>query len=157
VFSDARTVEIYHAGERVALHFRSQAKGRATTDAAHMPSSHREYAKWTPERIESWAARTGPACAALSRKIMESHPHPELGFRACLGLTSLGRKYGENRLEAACTRALESGATRYRSVKSILENGLDSVWPHHPHLPWPPTTTCAARTTTPEKATKEKT
>ena len=127
VFSDARIVEIYHAGERVALHPRSQAKGRATTDAAHMPSSHREYAKWTPERIETWAARTGPACAALSRRIMESHPHPELGFRSCLGLTSLGRKYGEVRLEAACARALESGATRYRSVKSILENGLDSV------------------------------
>jgi transposase len=139
VFSDARTVEIYHAGERVALHPRSQAKGRATTDAAHMPSSHREYAAWTPERMETWAARTGPACAALSRKIMESHRHPELGFRSCLGLTSLGRKYGEARLEAACTRALESGATRYRSVKSILESGLDSV-PLSATPPPPPVT-----------------
>ncbi len=133
VFTDARIVEIYHAGERVALHPRSQAKGRATTDTAHMPSSHREYAAWTPERMETWAARTGPACAALARKIMDSFPHPELGFRSCLGLTSLGRKYGEERLEAACSRALQSGATRYRSVKSILEAGLDSV-----SLPAPP-------------------
>lgn len=133
VFSDARTVEIYHAGERVALHVRSRAKGRATTDAAHMPSTHREYAKWTPERIESWAAKTGPSCAALARKIMDSRPHPELGFRSCQGLISLGRKYGEARLEAACVRALGSGASSYRSVKSILERGLDSV-----PLPAPP-------------------
>lgn len=92
-----------------------------------MPSSHREHAEWTQERMESWASKTGPACAALARRIMESHPHPELGFRNCLGLISLGRKYGEARLEAACTRAVDSGATRYRSVKSILESGLDTL------------------------------
>jgi len=126
VFFDERTVEIYHAGDRVALHVRAHAKGRTTTEASHMPSSHREHAEWTPARMESWASETGPACAALARRIMEAHPHPELGFRNCLGLISLGRKYGEARLEAACARAVDSGATRYRSVKSILESGLDT-------------------------------
>jgi len=126
VFVDERGVEIYHRGERVALHVRSHAKGRTTTEASHMPSTHREHAEWTPERMESWAARTGPSCAALARAIMDSHPHPELGFRNCMGLISLGRKYGEGRLEAACARAVDSGATRYRSVKSILERGLDT-------------------------------
>ena len=126
VFFDERTVEVYHGGQRVALHVRAHAKGRSSTEASHMPSSHREHAEWTQARMESWAAKTGPACAALARRIMESHPHPELGFRNCLGLISLGRKYGETRLEAACARAVDSGATRYRSVKSILESGLDT-------------------------------
>lgn len=139
VLFDERTVEIYHGGQRVALHVRSHAKGRTTTDASHMPASHREYARWTPERVESWAAETGPACAAVTRAIMEAHPHPELGFRACLGVISLGRRYGGCRLEAACARALASGATRYRSVKSILERGLDSqpLTPQVSQLPLP--------------------
>jgi transposase len=127
VFSDERCVEVYHGGDRVAAHARSHVKGGFTTDPAHMPSSHRGHAEWTPERMEKWAARTGPACAAFSRKVMEAYPHPELGFRGCLGLQSLGRKYGEARLEAACARALVSGANRYMSVKSILKRGLDAV------------------------------
>jgi transposase len=126
VFIDERTVEIYSKGERVALHVRGLAKGRATTIAAHMPSTHREWASWTPERMESWAAKTGPACADLAARIMASQAHPEIGFRNCMGLISLSRKHGEARLEAACERALASGATRYQSVKSILSAGLDS-------------------------------
>jgi transposase len=137
VFIDRRTVEIYHKGERVALHVRSQATGRTSTDALHMPSTHREWAAWTPKRMESWAAGTGPACAAFSARIMEGYPHPELGFRNCLGLMSLGRKHGEDRLEAACARALASGASRYRSVKSILESGLDAC-PLQPSKAPPP-------------------
>lgn len=139
VFLDERTVEIYHKGHRVALHVRSSAKGRTTTDAVHMPSSHRAQAEWTPERIESWAAKTGPACAEFACRIMATHPHPELGFRNCLGLISLGRKHGEERLEAACARALAAGATRYRSVRSILESGLDaqSLKDPAPQLPLP--------------------
>jgi transposase len=137
VFIDRRTVEIYHKGERVALHLRSQETGRATTDAAHMPSTHREWAAWTPKRMESWAATTGPACAAFVARIMAGYPHPELGFRNCLGLISLGRKHGEARLEAACARALASGASRYRSVKSILDSGLDACPLEPPKAPSP--------------------
>lgn len=133
VIFDERTFEIYHKGERVAVHARSHAKGRSTTDPAHMPKSHREHAQWTPERIEDWLAHTGPACAAFAAKVMASFPHPELGFRSCLGLVRLGRKYGEGRLEAACARALASGADRYRSVRSILESGLDAVPLDAPH------------------------
>jgi transposase len=133
VFIDERTVEIYHKGQRVALHVRSHVRGGFTTDPEHMPSTHRAHAEWTPERFEGWAAKTGPACAAFARRIMESREHPEIGFRNCMGLMSLGRKHGDDRLEAACVRALASGANRYQSVKSILQNGLDSV-----PLPAPP-------------------
>ena len=127
VIFDERILEVYHKGERVALHERGRAKGRATTDPANMPERHREHAEWTPERIEAWLSKTGPSAAASSSRIMDSFPHPGLGFRSCLGLVRLGRTYGEARLEAACARALESGADRYRSVRSILERGLDAV------------------------------
>jgi transposase len=124
---DEKTVEVYHDGQRVALHLRSNAKGRATTDAAHMPAAHQAQAAWTPARIEAWAARTGPATAALAVAIMASRPHPELGFRSCLGILRLGERYGPARLEAACERALAYGGRSYRSVRSILERGLDAA------------------------------
>jgi len=124
---DAHTVEVYHDGQRVALHVRSGRKGRATTEAAHMPEKHRAMAAWTPERMEAWAARTGPATAALAAAIMASRPHPALGFRSCLGVLRLEGKYGAARLEAACARALSAGGRSYGSVRSILERGLDAL------------------------------
>ncbi len=124
---DERTVEVLFKGERVALHPRSRARGRATTTSAHMPEKHRRHAEWTPERIAKWAGRTGAATAALTKAIMESRPHPELGFRSCLGILRLADRYGPGRLEAACARALSSGARSYRSVRSILERGLDAT------------------------------
>ena len=122
---DARTVEVYHEGVRVAVHVRSHLKGRATTAEEHMPEKHRHVASWTPERIASWAAKTGPETATLCEAIMAARPHPELGFRSCLGVLRLGERYGPERLEAAAGRALAIGAASYRSVSSILERGLD--------------------------------
>jgi transposase len=124
VFNEA-TVEVFHDGGRVALHPRSHARGRATTAAEHMPAAHREVASWTPARITAWAARTGPATAALTEAIMSARPHPELGFRSCLGILRLADRYGPERLEAACARALAYGARSYKSVKSMLDTGLD--------------------------------
>jgi transposase len=126
VFTDA-VVEVFFDGQRVASHARSHVRGRATTDAAHMPASHREVASWTPERIEAWARRTGPATAALAAAIMSSRQHPELGYRSCLGILRLSKTYGEARLEAACARALACGARSYKSVKSILDKHLDDA------------------------------
>jgi transposase len=126
---DARTVEVYHQGVRVALHVRSNRKGRASTQEAHMPEAHRQMAAWTPQRISAWAAKSGPATAALCEAIMAARPHPELGYRSCLGVLRLEGKYGAARLEAACARALAYGGCSYRSVRSILERGLDAVPP----------------------------
>jgi len=121
----ASTIEIFHRGRRVASHLRSAAHGRHTTEPAHMPESHRRYAEWTPGRIVRWAEQTGPATAALAQGILASRPHPEQGFRSCLGILRLGRRYGAERLEAACARALAVHGFSYRSVESILRTGLD--------------------------------
>ena len=90
-----------------------------------MPESHRRHGAWSPSRIISWAATTGPGTAKLAEAIMAARPHPEQGFRSCLGIVRLGDRYGPQRLEAACQRALAVRAHSYRSVESILRTGLD--------------------------------
>jgi transposase len=121
----ALTVEIFHRGRRVASHVRGRLPGGFTTDPAHMPESHRRHLEWTPGRLVRWAQETGPATAQVVEGILRSRPHPEQGFRSCLGIFRLGRTYGADRLEAACTRALAIQALSYRSIQSILKNGLD--------------------------------
>ena len=90
-----------------------------------MPASHRRFADWTIERIRCEAVAIGPATATLCELILERRPHPEQGFRACLGIVRLLRPFGRERLEAAATRALEIGALSYGSVRSILDHKLD--------------------------------
>ena len=122
-------VELFHRGKRVASHARSALRNRHTTIAEHMPSSHRRYAEWTPARIAREAERIGPATAELCAAIMRAKPHPEQGFRACLGILRLAKSYGGERLEAACRRGLDIGATTYGSIASILmKSGLDRAY-----------------------------
>ena len=121
----ATTVEILFKGKGAASHPRSFVHGRHTTDPAHMPESHKRYLEWTPSRIVRWAEKTGPSTASLVKEIMDRRPHPEQGFRSALGIIRLGRRYGEERLEAACMRALFMKGYSYKSVESILKNNLD--------------------------------
>jgi len=121
----ASTVELFHHGKRVAAHARSSQPGLFTTLDEHRPKSHQKHLEWTPGRIVQWAQKTGPACAQLVQRIMDERPHPEQGFRSCLGIIRLGKVAGEQRLEAACRRALHFGTCCYRSVESILKRRLD--------------------------------
>ena len=125
VRSTANTVELFHQGRRVAAHVRSYRPGQFTTLEEHRPKSHQRYLEWTPGRLIEWARKTGPQCAKVVEQILKDRPHPEMGFRSCLGLLRLGKGVGSERLEAACVRALRCGTCSYRSIKSILENGLD--------------------------------
>lgn len=119
------TVEVFFSARRVASHVRSHQRHGFTTDPAHMPESHRRHAHWTPSRIVAWAERTGPAAAALVAGIMERRPHPEQGYRTALGIIRLADKYGTERCEAACARALAMSSFSYKSVQSILSHNLD--------------------------------
>ena len=123
----ATTVEVLHRGKRVAAHRRSHRPGRFTTEPGHRPKSHQRHLEWTPSRLIRWGATLGQHTGELVAHILKSKPHPEQGYRACLGLLGLARRYGPERVEAACTRALRSRATTYRSVKSILEHELDRL------------------------------
>ncbi|HWU65027.1 MULTISPECIES: IS21 family transposase [Rhizobium] len=123
----ARTVEIFLGSERIAVHMRGSGNGRHTTIPEHMPSSHRRYGEWTPAKIREEANRIGPMLSLLVEKIIEAKPHPEQGYRSCLGIIGRAKRFGADRLEAAALRALEIQARNYPSVKSILEKGLDKV------------------------------
>lgn len=123
----AFTVEIFHKGARQVAYPRSYVKGKATILEEHMPASHRAYREWKPSRIIAWAEETGPATAKLVEAIMSSKPHPEMGYRSCMGIIRLSGKFGVDRVEAASARALSAGAVSYQSVKSILKSGLDRI------------------------------
>jgi transposase len=139
--STPTTVEILHGGARVASHLRHRGRGQMITSEQHRPKSHRAHLEWTPSRMVHWAETIGPHTARLFDRIMNDKPHPEMGYRGCLGIIRLAEKYSPQRVEAACQRALLTGACRYRSVESILKNSLDqtpvslppptSTPPHH--------------------------
>jgi len=121
----ASTVEILFKSQRVASHKRVYLPGGFDTLTEHMPKSHQRYVEWTPKRILNWAGKNGPNTEKLVNRIMETRPHPEQGFRSALGIMRLAKLYGSERLEMACRRALAIKAYAYKSVKSILKNGLD--------------------------------
>jgi transposase len=123
----ANTVEIYLRGQRLASYVRSYERGRHTTTPSHMPKAHQAHLEWTPTRFIHWAETIGPQTGALIRVILSDRPHPEQGYRSCLGILRLSKRYSSERLEAACARALTVGARSYRNVDSILKKGLDRV------------------------------
>jgi len=119
------TLEVIAGNRRLASHVLSSRRGHHTTLPEHMPASHRAHHEWTPQRLIAWGERIGAATAAVVRWQMDNRPHPEQGYRACLGLQRLAREFTAPRLEAACARALSIAAPTYRSVASILKSGLD--------------------------------
>lgn len=142
VWSSRSTVEIHHRGQRVASHLRAYGKQRYITTPDHRPASHRAHLEWSPSRLVQWAAGIGPSVAEAAEVILDSKPHPEHGYRACLGLMSLAKRYGEERLGNACARALVIRSVSYTSVKSILAENLDRQPLPPPQLsliPAPPT------------------
>lgn len=142
----ARTVELLHRGQRVASHLRCTRQGGFTTVAEHLSAAHRAHLEWTPERLIHWGNSIGVATGSLVTRLLESRKHPEHGYRACLGLLALTKRFGKPRLEAACVLALELGTTNSRHVRDILLSGRDRVassaipaWtsPQHAHVRGP--------------------
>ncbi len=139
----ASVVELLHRGRRVAAHVRSRQAGGYTTVDAHMPAAHRAHRQWTPQRLIDWGLTVGIATGTLIGELLARYKHPEQGYRSCLGLLSLAKRYGKDRLEAACALALSLRACHYRTVRDILANGRDQLtgaaqapWtsPEHEHL-----------------------
>jgi transposase len=123
------TLEIFFNNRRVASHPRTHAPGRHITLSEHMPPAHQKYLEWSPERFTRWAQSIGPNTTQLVQALLDSRKHPQQAYRSCLGLLGLGNRYGEQRLEAACRRALPAGIHSYKGVKNILDAKLDQVEP----------------------------
>jgi len=119
------TVEVFLKGRRVTSHLRSYLPGKYSTLSEHRPKSHQKHLQWTPSRLIQWAGSIGPQTQKLLTFILENRPHPEQGYRSCLGVLRLRKRYSPERLEAACARALVFKAYSYKNVESILKSGLD--------------------------------
>lgn len=134
VRSTPATVEIFHRGKRIASHLRSRERNKSICQNEHRPKSHQAHLEWPPSRMIQWAAKVGPNTAQLVHRVLESRPHPEMGYRACLGIIRLAAKYSPERVEHAAERAVLTGAASYKSVQSMLRTGLD----RKPSEPAPP-------------------
>ena len=121
----ASIVELFHRGARIASHARCDRRGHHSTLDAHMAPAHQAVQGWNAPRLIHWAGRIGPHVQAVVEHILNQRRHPQQGFRACLGILRLGQSFGDDRLEAACERAIAIGAPSYGSLKSILKHGLD--------------------------------
>lgn len=122
-------VELLHRSQRVAAHARSAKVGGFTTVDAHMPAAHLAHRDWTPQRLIDWGLSVGVATGGLIQRLLEQFKHPEQGYRSSLGLLSLSKRYGKDRLEVACALALSLGSCKYRHVKDILVSGRDQLKP----------------------------
>ncbi len=135
----ATAIEVFHGSKRQAAHIRASEKGSCATEDAHMPAAHRAHRDWTPSRLIAEARRVGPKTGEFAEKLLERRPHPEQGYRSCLGLRELKRAYSAERLEAACAHALKIGTISRRSVQSILATERDKAAPEEedatPDLP----------------------
>jgi transposase len=123
----ATTLEVFQRGTRIWVHRRSHHAGGFTTVPEHMPHAHRAHLEWSPSRLIRWGATIGPHTAALVEQILASRPHPEQGYRSCLGLLRLAKQYGPERIEAASRRAVAVNARSYRHVEAMLKHGLDRL------------------------------
>jgi len=130
-----RVIEVYFKRNRVASHLRLAAPGRHSTLPEHMPVSHKEYSEWSPERFVRWAEKIGPHTVDLVKAVMAARNHPEQGYRSCLGILRLATRYGDDRLEAACKRALPAGIRCYKGIKNILDAKLDRLEPEEEPKP----------------------
>jgi transposase len=125
-FTDT-TVEIFHQNERIASHRRSLVPHHHTTVREHMPKAHQEHLEWTPSRMQEWASNIGDSTVGVINEILKSRNFPEQSYRSCLGVLRLSKKYGNQRLETACKRALSYDMPRYSNIRNILEKGLDLI------------------------------
>jgi len=124
-FCSAERITIKKGNRVIASHARSSVMGAHSTDKTHMPKHHLAHSDWSPERLQNWATQIGPACLQLVTQWLHGKAHPEQAYRACLGLLSLAKAYRESRLENACARALHLRSTQLKTVRNILQNGLD--------------------------------
>jgi len=121
------SVEIFYNYERIALHKRLKSPYNYTTDKDHMASAHRFVSDWTPERFLSWAEAIHEDVRLYVLKVLDRKQHPEQAYKSCVGILSLGKKAGYDRLIKACQRALGYGIYNYKTIQTILEKGLDKT------------------------------
>lgn len=122
-------VEVFFESNRICSHVRLYGRrGQYRTQEAHMPPNHQQYIQWNGERFRKWAAKIGADTAAIVETILTGYKVEQQGYRACMALLKLSDQYTPQRLEAACTRALNyTPRPSYKSIQTILKSGQDKI------------------------------
>ena len=127
IFFTEKTVSVFHEEKRVAHHFRDDSPFKHTTIKEHMPPEHQAMTEWTPSRLISWGEKIGAEVKKQIEALLDSRQHPQQAYRSCLGLLRLGKKFGEQRLNAACAIANSYNVASMKRVESMLVRGYDRL------------------------------
>jgi transposase len=120
-------VEIYVKDKAIAYHKRSYEKNFVITEVKHMPRKHRVIAEVNEQHLLDWSEKVGSQTNSIISQLLSSEMHPEQTYRKCLGILRLGGRYGEERLESACKRALHFGVNTYKGIQAVLKSGCDKL------------------------------
>jgi len=123
----AGQVEVYYKYNRIAIHPRDYKPYSYTTITDHLATTHKFITEWTPQRFINWAESIDTAVKEFIICILDRRQHPEQAYKSCMGVLSLVKKVGEERLINACKRAIEYNMYNYKTVQNILERGLDQI------------------------------
>jgi hypothetical protein len=123
IYSDT-VVEMFYQNQRIALHRRDRKPNGYTTVKEHMPVNHQFVSDWNPPRFIRWAQQMGEHVQWIIEYIQAQQQHPEQGYKVCLGILNLEKKFTKDRLEKACIRAINFQHVSYKSIKNILVNNL---------------------------------
>jgi transposase len=126
LYSQSR-MEVYYKYNLIAFHQRIQKPYGYTTITEHLASTHKFITEWTPQKFINWAESIGESVKEYIIKILDKKQHPEQAYKSCMGVLSLAKKVGEDRLKNACKRAIEYNMYSYKTIQNILEKGLDQV------------------------------
>ena len=129
---DDRNVVLYYDNVRIVQHKRDRTPNEYSTNTDHMPENHRAYAEWSPGRFQRWAKSIGEEVAQVIEKVLESRKHPEQAFKVCMGILSMAKKYGTQRLNNACKQANQFGTCSFKRIESMIKLGLEEE--KHPEL-----------------------
>jgi len=131
VRSTGSMIEVFSKEHKqVAVHVRRYTGKRYVSNPEHMPPNHRAYndaLTYNGERYLAWAKQIGKNTEHLIRALFSSYKIEEQAYRSCMGILQFQKKYGNERLEAACKRALALGSPVYTTVCNILKHGLDTL------------------------------
>jgi transposase len=122
-------VEVYYHYQRIAHHKRLKSPYNYTTDKDHLPSTHRFVSDWTPEKFLNWAESIDQIVKQYIYTILQHKQHVEQAYKSCVGILSMGKRYGNDRLINACKRGIEYDKYSYKAIESILKRGLDKPDP----------------------------
>jgi transposase len=125
LFYTPTSVEIFHNNQRIALHRRNQHTYGYTTVHEHLPPQHRYKDNWNSEKLLSWGESIGRHVRDVVDTILSRKTHPEQGFKSCMGILNLTKKYDHTRLDKACQKALMYEYVSYKGIENMLKNGVE--------------------------------